>query len=1246
MKKRIMSTFLAIIMVLSLLPGGAFANGNVTREVSNAQELQDAVADSTVDEIILTSSSINEEVLNVIDRSLTFTSAVGGTTLYSHENEPHFAVFTEDEITLRFNGVTLNHSQPTGIMQSSGGIQHSSDTGLKIYGARIVGCGIGVNSRGDYLEIYDSEITGCDYGIQAYDYTTPGKEQAISLNDVDIHDNLIGLNLEQGEYDINLSDTTIRYNTSQAIKLVSAYGGTIDFEDSSIAENTDGSSMYGHDGIGIYAEDSGSDYGLGGTAVLTLNNPVISKNIGGAGSAITSTMRLIVNGGIIDGNQSQWEGGAIYLPNRGDHEFYDTVITNNTSSGGGGGAIYVGSISEMIMEGVYFEGNSNGFPKSPPQNVDALLPNIDYLHASIHGHPANDYDICQTFSDTVVTDEKVISSVESVQAINVPVGTSRKELVNILNLERPVTVVLDDDSERVVAEPWTVSELPITYDGEEEGNYQISSVISVPYTEDFSNVGRPAVKAEITVTVEPVTTITSIPPVTLNEITPQSFVLGETDRPHDVGGVPSTIVVPETVTVNLSDNTTEELPVEWIVNGDETAEPGVKIIEGNVVLDPNMSPKIENPDNLKAEMEIDVEAVEYEVITKPDEEISIEVYPGTTLAEIEEKLSAEGKTTLDVEAISLTYNDIVYLYTDFIIEESKNGSYNKDEPGNYTIIGSFTGNFRELDEYLPGPIEVSLTVLEPLEITGYAETSIGAYQSVEAENFTNIPNQVEARLENDEEILIDVEWDWSNYNKDIAGQQMVIGRFTNLPSKARQGDIEIYPVLKVNVEAVEYEITGMLSDNMFETYAGLTLEQITEREEPKIEYEITSVTDGIDFTTTYEVDVLLETDKNPDYNQYASDYYILIATLNLPSNITYADGNFYDEAILYTVPVDIESVEPAFATTKDGVEFDDIDKPATVRVNLTNGESVPIEVEWDGTGFDTNPAGLTEDNHVEQEMYGELIRDYDTNGYINFPAPEAPKLTVTTVLSYHVHSISPVRIPEIGAMDVNLGTSLSEIYDMLNSHTVEVTLRSNGGSEKVITTTFTLPDSENSHYVPLTLGTYELEGSLMLTDIDNPGEIQPTIVVRTMKYNITSIDSIRLTGVESGTAFGDIGAPEFVVASLRSVTDSTTKDEEVGVNWDSSTYNPTRLGSQVVRGTLETPLPLHIENTNNRQPSMIVTVVNPTVRILSLEQIAAPMMLRMTQPVIEGYREVRYNAKLQQADGTITTEVISLFVEA
>lgn len=232
-------------------------------------------------------------------------------------------------------------------------------------------------------------------------------------------------------------------------------------------------------------------------------------------------------------------------------------------------------------------------------------------------------------------------------------------------------------------------------------------------------------------------------------------------------------------------------------------------------------------------------------------------------------------------------------------------------------------------------------------------------------------------------------------------------------------------------------------------------------------------------------------------------------------------------------------------------------------------------------------------------------------------------------------------------MEVKLRSSLEDIYTLLESHSAELTLQNPRGETSTATVTFTLREEDNSAYDAMTEGTYTLVGYLPLNEkTRNPSNLGVEIVVKPTKYTISSVRVTRVTGVVSGTPFEDVNMPARVT-----VLRNDKQEDEAPATWDGSNYNPTKIGSQKITGTLVTPLPVHLENPNNRQPSGVITIVNPTARILSLEQLPTNTgaMLTATEsdfqeedsPLIE----YRYLAEILYEDGTLATEIISVFLD-
>lgn len=781
------------------------------------------------------------------------------------------------------------------------------------------------------------------------------------------------------------------------------------------------------------------------------------------------------------------------------------------------------------------------------------------------------------------------------------------------------------------------------------GDYEIDAA---------ENINNPTnTRAKIQVTVGDPILRTKITSIDCAEIeVPQNILLGTTEKEHAIGGTPTAVELPETVTVHLEDGDSKDVSVNWDVAEFDPLQIGSQEFEGT--LDLSTEPLLDNSNGLRPSLIVTVTAAQYDVLEVSTNDASVEVLPGTTLAEVCEQLQMTGQGELHVDAFNSSTSDEVYTYCDLTLDDGTNPEWasNMDVPGEYELRVSLPENFAAIDDSIleDSAAKVKVTVLPPLEIAEVKPAYMDAYQSVEPEELENVPGQVTAVLSDGTEIPVDVEWQWeaSGYQKDlVGGQPPVVGILVNLPSKAKQPEAgDQHGTLGVNVIAVDYEVTDMQYEDIFEAQALLSLEEITELLNPAVTLTISSVTEGITVTTTYEANIALETEKNPDFSKEYADLYPINGTLQIPSNIAVPTDVSLSEVVLQTNPVEVKSIEPLHIIVDEGAEFENIEKPATAMVTFDvqgpDGEykKASVEVDWGtGEGYDPYPETLTEEAPVDMTVNGTLAGT--SSDYANISGISVP-LVITVVRAYEITAITPNRFPESGAMEVNLGATLEDIYNLLDTHTVELTLQSAAGSTTTRSVTFQLLEEDNSGYDPMTEGTYTLTASFALSSgVSNPNNLPVEIVVKPTKYRITSVKGERIGNVVSGTAFENVPLPNEVT-----VNRNDGKTDRVDATWNKGNYNPTKIGSQVVRGTLNIPLPVHLENPNNRQPSAIVTIVNPEATIVSLEEVTAQLgRMRRTAPMedtsVPGYTEYRYLATIQYDDGMVSRELISTYVE-
>ncbi len=872
---------------------------------------------------------------------------------------------------------------------------------------------------------------------------------------------------------------------------------------------------------------------------------------------------------------------------------------------------------------------------SKPENYDPHSINSSYTISGVYTSNYNPTN--QTPSLDIFISSPKITRVEAPSPVEVLPGTPADRLP----LPAQVTVYLDDETPKELPVIWNTASYDPTLLGEPQtltGTLTLTSGVINPQ----------GLTAQIEVAILDVDVIRGISPQFINAA--QNIHLSPTEKENPFGD-PTTESLPATAVAELSNGTTVELPVVWDTAGYDPAVTGLQPLTGDVVIAEDLN--ISNPNDIKAALNITVLPKTYELWDADPLEVSIEAAPGSEIADLNRQLLAEGKAEIAVQAVDLETDFEVFTFCNVTLAAEDNPGYQKDVPGEYTLTARLPDNFTPLADDIPGPIQVKVTIPE-LTVTGIETAHMDAYQSVAPEHLTDIPAQVNVTLEGGKVIPVNVTWDWSSYApaKDTAGEHIILGELTSLPAYAKLPEGEdLKPALVVNTIPVNYVVTGVLSDNLFEGDAGLTLEELTAILSPALTLQITSTTIEPAFTTEYVVSVVLEQEKNGDFDLECDGVYILTGTLALPENITCPSGQFYDEIILQTYPVEILSLEPAYALADEGTPFAQLEGlPTQVMATLSSvgsdGEHkrVAIGADWGtGTGYDPLPDGLTDDNSVTMEVTGTLS---DCPQYINGAGAE-PTLVITMTRVFDLVGVSPSRIPETGELEVKLGSTLEDIYALLASHSAELTLQNPRGETSTATVTFTLREEDNPDYDPMTAGTYTLAGYLPLSaKVRNPDGLGVEIVVKPTKYTISSVRVTRVTGVVSGTPFEEINIPSTVT-----VLRNDKQEDDVPATWNGSSYNPTKIGSQKITGTLVTPLPVHLENPNNRQPSGVITIVDPTARILSLEQLPADsgaMLSALEETPQEddpALTEYRYLAEILYEDGTVTTEVISVFVE-
>ena len=188
MRKRILSILLTLCMVLCIVPTSVFAEGETFKNVANAAELKNALADSSVPGIRLTKDIITDEAFSV---TRTVTLDLNGYMLKMTGND---SVIRVEKKNYKIGDLTLIDSRPTtehrfkaddktgrwqldengdmlvkgGIITSTGteqrsgggGVAVSADTKFTMAGGNIVGCDSDKLGSGVYVSFGTFTMTG------------------------------------------------------------------------------------------------------------------------------------------------------------------------------------------------------------------------------------------------------------------------------------------------------------------------------------------------------------------------------------------------------------------------------------------------------------------------------------------------------------------------------------------------------------------------------------------------------------------------------------------------------------------------------------------------------------------------------------------------------------------------------------------------------------------------------------------------------------------------------------------------------------------------------------------------------------------------------------------------------------------------------------------------------------------------------------------------------------------------------
>jgi hypothetical protein len=206
---------------------------------------------------------------------------------------------------------------------------------------------------------------------------------------------------------------------------------------------------------------------------------------------------------------------------------------------------------------------------------------------------------------------------------------------------------------------------------------------------------------------------------------------------------------------------------------------------------------------------------------------------------------------------------------------------------------------------------------------------------------------------------------------------------------------------------------------------------------------------------------------------------------------------------------------------------------------------------------------------------GETPGDYTAIGTITLPAGWETENGETTIQIERTITVSEELTPTIIDIDPNnniqpltapYGTTSMEIFAQM-PNSIEVTIEEDGATrtETISISQWTFPNGYNQ----TALNSYLLRATLSIpTDkqltvglenfFDTQVHVVPAEVIRTETLNPISVDH--------GTPFSSLPLPSVIKVTYETLT-GTEKEEDIEVEWNTSTYNPTTPGEQTISST-------------------------------------------------------------------------------
>jgi predicted outer membrane repeat protein len=420
-----------------------------------------------------------------------------------------------------------------------------------------------------------------------------------------------------------------------------------------------------------------------------------------------------------------------------------------------------------------------------------------------------------------------------------------------------------------------------------------------------------------------------------------------------------------------------------------------------------------------------------------------------------------------------------------------------------------------------------------------------------------LPQTVKVKFDDGTQDTVGVEWGPGSYNKLQSGNYTLTGTLLHNESIDNKNDITAQMILTVLPKPKNIVSIAML-DTVKVNYGTL----LTAIPELKAAVQVT-----YDDGSTGTLNMIWDTE---GYDPLIPEVYNFIGDPVLIPGVVNRDAKTTEINIQVGNKKIIAVQNPVAIAVKYGTPVEDLDFPETVNVTYNDHSAGTEGVIWTSATYNPQVPGV-------YEFKGDLVTGDDIDN------PDSLRATVSVTVG--PKPLEVVRVAPSTVL-VPFGTSFVNAQTLFPA---QVNVTYDNGSTGMLNVTW-----KEGDYMEDMPDVYELKGSLQLPeDILNPNDVEALLTVTVGKHLIDTYTSPDTITVVFGTAPEAVTLPGQLNAKF---VDGA--QEDLGVDWDLSSYNGNLVGSYVLNGSFM--LTDEIENPKPVNPQIVVIVLPREKEIVSL----------------------------------------------